>query len=163
MNTRWRGQKRKLLVHAQPERSPECLGSDDREAGDGDPMVDKLTWATCINPPTWTPDLLSNNEVTRRRRPIYPRLSPPGIPAVLGRRRLGLAMSAYSIAASPESRAARTSPRNHVPARSNCAAFFPARGRRTRRTTSSISPRWQRHLPQGHRALSRPPHSASPR
>ncbi|HWA09533.1 MAG TPA: PQQ-binding-like beta-propeller repeat protein [Opitutaceae bacterium] len=26
-------------------------------------MVDKLTWATGINPQTWTPDLLPNNEV----------------------------------------------------------------------------------------------------
>lgn len=65
VNTKWRGQDRKLLLHANRNGFLYVL---DRAAGKpllASRMVDKLTWASGINPVTWTPDLLPNNEVTK--------------------------------------------------------------------------------------------------
>ena len=64
VNTKWRGQDHKLLLHASRNGFLYVL---DREAGKplmATKMVDKMTWATGINPTTWKPDLLPNNEVT---------------------------------------------------------------------------------------------------
>ncbi len=64
VNTKWRGQDHKLLLHANRNGFLYVL---DRAAGKpvmATRMVDKLTWATGINPTTWKPDLLPNNEVT---------------------------------------------------------------------------------------------------
>jgi PQQ-dependent dehydrogenase (methanol/ethanol family) len=58
----WRGQDRKLLLHANRNGFLYVL---DRTTGKpllASKMVDKLTWATGINPDTWTADLLPNNE-----------------------------------------------------------------------------------------------------
>jgi len=64
VNTKWQGQERKLLLHAHRNGFLYVL---DRTTGQpvlATKMVDKLTWATGINPKTWLPDLLPNNEVT---------------------------------------------------------------------------------------------------
>jgi PQQ-dependent dehydrogenase (methanol/ethanol family) len=62
VNARWRGQDRKLLLHANRNG---FLYVIDRTTGKpllATRMVDKLTWASGINEATWTPDLLPNNE-----------------------------------------------------------------------------------------------------
>jgi PQQ-dependent dehydrogenase (methanol/ethanol family) len=62
VDAKWRGQDRKLLLHANRNGFFYVL---DRETGKplmATRMVDKLTWASGINTDTWTPDLLPNNE-----------------------------------------------------------------------------------------------------
>lgn len=64
VDTLWRGQNRKLLLHANRNGFLYVL---DRETGKplmATQMVHKMTWATGINPQTWRPDLLPGNEVT---------------------------------------------------------------------------------------------------
>ncbi len=64
VDAKWRGQDRKLLLHAHRNGFLYVL---DRTTGKplmATRMVDKLTWASGINPITWRPDLLPNNEVT---------------------------------------------------------------------------------------------------
>lgn len=63
VDDKWRGQPRKLLIHANRNGFFYVL---DRESGRpllATKMVDKLTWASGIDPKTWRPDLLPNNEV----------------------------------------------------------------------------------------------------
>ncbi|HWA08105.1 MAG TPA: PQQ-binding-like beta-propeller repeat protein [Opitutaceae bacterium] len=64
VDTKYRGQNRKLLLHANRNGFLYVL---DRTTGQpllATQMVDKLTWATGINQQTWKPDLLPGNEVT---------------------------------------------------------------------------------------------------
>ena len=64
VNARWRGQDRRLLLHANRNG---FLYVIDREAGRplmATRMVDKLTWASGISEDDWTPRLLPNNETT---------------------------------------------------------------------------------------------------
>jgi alcohol dehydrogenase (cytochrome c) len=61
-DVKWRGRDRKLLFHANRNGFFYIL---DRETGKpvlASRMVDKLTWASGINPRDWTPQLLPNNE-----------------------------------------------------------------------------------------------------
>jgi alcohol dehydrogenase (cytochrome c) len=63
VDTTWRGEQRKLLLHANRNGFLYVL---DRTTGRplmATRMVNKLTWATGINPKTWRPDLLPGNEV----------------------------------------------------------------------------------------------------
>jgi PQQ-dependent dehydrogenase (methanol/ethanol family) len=62
VNTKWKGQDRKLLLHANRNGFLYVL---DRATGKpllATKMVDKLTWASGINQQTWTPELLPANE-----------------------------------------------------------------------------------------------------
>ena len=62
MDTRWRGQDRKLLLHANRNGFFYVI---DRTTGKplmATKMVDKLTWASGINEDDWTPKTLPNNE-----------------------------------------------------------------------------------------------------
>ena len=62
VNTKWRGQDRKLLLHANRNGFLYVL---DRTTGKpllATKMVDKLTWASGIDQTTWQPNLLPNNE-----------------------------------------------------------------------------------------------------
>ncbi len=62
VNTKWRGQDRKLLLHANRNGFLYVL---DRTTGKpllATKMVDKLTWASGIDQTTWKPNLLPNNE-----------------------------------------------------------------------------------------------------
>jgi len=64
VDTPWRGQDRKLLLHANRNGYLYVL---DRTTGQpllASRMVNKLTWSSGINPKTWRPDLLPGNEVT---------------------------------------------------------------------------------------------------
>jgi PQQ-dependent dehydrogenase (methanol/ethanol family) len=64
VNAKWRGQDRRLLLHANRNG---FLYVIDRVAGRplmATRMVDKLTWASGINEDDWTPRLLPNNETT---------------------------------------------------------------------------------------------------
>jgi PQQ-dependent dehydrogenase (methanol/ethanol family) len=61
-NAKWHGQDRKLLLHANRNGFFYIL---DRTTGEpllATQMVNKMTWAKRINPDTWTPELLPNNE-----------------------------------------------------------------------------------------------------
>ncbi|HVZ64122.1 MAG TPA: PQQ-binding-like beta-propeller repeat protein [Opitutaceae bacterium] len=63
-DAKWQGQDRKLLLHANRNGFLYVL---DRVTGTpllASRMVDKLTWATGIDPKNWTPQLLPNNETT---------------------------------------------------------------------------------------------------
>ncbi len=60
----WRGRDRKLLLHANRNGFLYVL---DRTTGTpllATQMVKKMTWASGIDPATWTPQLLPNNETT---------------------------------------------------------------------------------------------------
>ena len=62
VNAKWKGQDRKLLLHANRNGFLYVL---DRTSGKpllATKMVDKLTWASGIDPATWTPMLLPANE-----------------------------------------------------------------------------------------------------
>jgi PQQ-dependent dehydrogenase (methanol/ethanol family) len=62
VNAKWKGQDRKLLLHANRNGFLYVL---DRTTGKpllASKMVDKLTWASGVDPTTWTPTLLPNNE-----------------------------------------------------------------------------------------------------
>jgi len=62
VDTQWRGQDRKLLLHANRNGFFYVI---DRTTGKplmATRMVDKLTWASGINEDDWTPRLLPNNE-----------------------------------------------------------------------------------------------------
>ncbi len=64
VNTKWKGQDRKLLLHANRNGFLYVL---DRVAGKpllATKMVDKLTWASGIDQTTWTPQLLPANETS---------------------------------------------------------------------------------------------------
>ena len=66
VNAKWRGQDRKLLLHANRNG---FLYVIDRTSGKpllATRMVDKLTWASGINEDDWTPRLLPNNETTEQ-------------------------------------------------------------------------------------------------
>jgi PQQ-dependent dehydrogenase (methanol/ethanol family) len=62
VDAKWKGQDRKLLLHANRNGFFYVL---DRTTGKpllATQMVDKMNWASGINPTTWTPDLLPANE-----------------------------------------------------------------------------------------------------
>jgi PQQ-dependent dehydrogenase (methanol/ethanol family) len=64
VNTKWRGQERKLLLHANRNGFLYVL---DRTTGKlllATRMVDKLTWASGIDQTTWRPSLLPANETS---------------------------------------------------------------------------------------------------
>jgi PQQ-dependent dehydrogenase (methanol/ethanol family) len=64
VDTTWRGQPKKLILHANRNGFFYVL---DRTTGVplmATQMVDRMTWATGINPKTWTPDLLPANETS---------------------------------------------------------------------------------------------------
>jgi PQQ-dependent dehydrogenase (methanol/ethanol family) len=64
VDTKWKGQDRKLLLHANRNGFLYVL---DRTTGKpllATKMVDKLTWASGINQQTWTPELLPANETS---------------------------------------------------------------------------------------------------
>ena len=64
VNDKWKGQDRKLLLHANRNGFLYVL---DRTTGKplmATKMVDMLTWASGINPTDWTPQLLPANETT---------------------------------------------------------------------------------------------------
>lgn len=64
VNAMWKGQERKLLLHANRNGFLYVL---DRITGKplmATRMVDKLTWASGIDPQTWLPELLPANETT---------------------------------------------------------------------------------------------------
>lgn len=66
VNTKWKGQDRKLLLHANRNGFLYVL---DRTTGKpllATKMVDKLTWASGINQQTWTPELLPANETSEQ-------------------------------------------------------------------------------------------------
>ena len=64
VDTKWKGQDRKLLLHANRNGFLYVL---DRTTGKpllATKMVDKLTWASGINQQTWKPELLPANETS---------------------------------------------------------------------------------------------------
>jgi len=64
VDAKWKGQNRKLLLHANRNGFLYVL---DRTTGKpllAAKMVDKLNWASGISPETWTPQLLPANETT---------------------------------------------------------------------------------------------------
>jgi PQQ-dependent dehydrogenase (methanol/ethanol family) len=64
VDTKWKGQDRKLLLHANRNGFLYVL---DRTTGKpllATKMVDRLTWASGINQQTWTPELLPANETS---------------------------------------------------------------------------------------------------
>jgi PQQ-dependent dehydrogenase (methanol/ethanol family) len=66
VDTKWRGEDRKLLLHANRNGFLYVL---DRATGRpllASPMVDKLTWASGIDPTTWAPQLLPNNDTDEK-------------------------------------------------------------------------------------------------
>jgi alcohol dehydrogenase (cytochrome c) len=66
VDTKWKGQDRKLLLHANRNGFLYVL---DRTTGKpllATKMVDKLTWASGINQQTWTPELLPANETSEQ-------------------------------------------------------------------------------------------------
>ena len=66
VNAKWRGQDRKLLLHANRNGFLYVL---DRTSGKplmATRMVDKLTWASGIDETTWTPKLLPANETNEQ-------------------------------------------------------------------------------------------------
>jgi PQQ-dependent dehydrogenase (methanol/ethanol family) len=87
---KWKGQDRKLLLHANRNGFLYVL---DRTTGKplmATPMVDSLNWASGIDPKTWRPELLPANETTLQ--------GTVGCPAVRG------ATNWYSTAYSPATR-----------------------------------------------------------
>jgi PQQ-dependent dehydrogenase (methanol/ethanol family) len=64
VDTKWRGQDRKLLLHANRNGYLYVLDRTNGQPLLAARMVNKLTWSTGINPTTWRPDLLPGNEVT---------------------------------------------------------------------------------------------------
>jgi PQQ-dependent dehydrogenase (methanol/ethanol family) len=66
VNAKWKGQDRKLLLHANRNGFLYVL---DRTTGKplmASRMVDKMTWASGIDPQTWLPHLLPANETTEQ-------------------------------------------------------------------------------------------------
>ena len=66
VDTKWKGQERKLLLHANRNGFLYVL---DRTTGKpllATQMVDTLNWASGIDPKTWTPKLLPANETTEQ-------------------------------------------------------------------------------------------------
>jgi PQQ-dependent dehydrogenase (methanol/ethanol family) len=64
VNAKWKGEDRQLLLHANRNGFLYVL---DRKTGRpvlATQMVDKMTWASGIDPQDWTPRLLPNNETT---------------------------------------------------------------------------------------------------
>jgi PQQ-dependent dehydrogenase (methanol/ethanol family) len=64
VNAPWRGSDRRLLLHANRNGFFYVLDRDLHRPILATRMVDKLTWASGIDPTTWTPELLPNNETT---------------------------------------------------------------------------------------------------
>jgi PQQ-dependent dehydrogenase (methanol/ethanol family) len=62
----WHGQQRKLLLHANRNGFLYVLDRTDGTPLMASRMVDKLTWASGIDPKTWTPVLLPANETTTK-------------------------------------------------------------------------------------------------
>jgi PQQ-dependent dehydrogenase (methanol/ethanol family) len=90
VDDKWKGQDRKLLLHANRNGFLYVL---DRATGKpllASKMVDTLNWASGINPQTWRPELLPANETTLQ--------GTVGCPAVRG------ATNWYSTAFSPATR-----------------------------------------------------------
>ena len=90
VDTKWKGQNRKLLLHANRNGFLYVL---DRTTGKpllASKMVDRLNWASGINPADWTPELLPANENTTQ--------GTKGCPAVRG------ATNWYSTSWNPASR-----------------------------------------------------------
>jgi PQQ-dependent dehydrogenase (methanol/ethanol family) len=74
VNTRWKGEDRKLLLHANRNGFLYVLDRTNGKPLLATRMVEKLTWASGINPQTWTPELLPANETT-----VQPTLTCPPV------------------------------------------------------------------------------------
>lgn len=90
VDTKWKGQDRKLLLHANRNGYLYVLDRTNGKPLLATKMVDKLTWSSGIDSTTWTPNLLPANETTDQ-----PTLT---CPAVRG------ATNWYSTAYSPSTR-----------------------------------------------------------
>ncbi len=66
VNTKWKGQDRKLLLHANRNGYLYVLDRTNGKPLMASKMVDKLTWSSGINQTDWTPALLPNNETTEQ-------------------------------------------------------------------------------------------------
>jgi alcohol dehydrogenase (cytochrome c) len=66
VNARWRGQDRKLLLHANRNGFFYVIDRTNGRPLLATRMVDKLTWAGGINEADWTPRLLPNNETNEQ-------------------------------------------------------------------------------------------------
>jgi PQQ-dependent dehydrogenase (methanol/ethanol family) len=66
VNTKWKGQDRKLLLHANRNGFLYVLDRTNGKPLLATKMVDKLTWASGINQQTWTPELLPANETSEQ-------------------------------------------------------------------------------------------------
>ena len=66
MDTRWRGEDRKLLLHANRNGFFYVIDRTNGRPLLATRMVDKLTWASGINETDWTPRLLPNNETNEQ-------------------------------------------------------------------------------------------------
>ena len=64
VDTKWKGQDRKLLLHANRNGYFYVLDRTNGKPLLATKMVDKLTWSSGIDPTTWTPNLLPANETT---------------------------------------------------------------------------------------------------
>ncbi len=65
VNTKWKGEDRKLLLHANRNGFLYVLDRTNGKPLMASRMVDKLTWASGIDPQTWLPQLLPANETTK--------------------------------------------------------------------------------------------------
>jgi len=90
IDSRWRGQDRKLLLHANRNGFLYVLDRTTGKPQMASKMVDRLNWASGINEKDWTPELLPANETTLQ--------GTVGCPAVRG------ATNWYSTAYSPATR-----------------------------------------------------------
>ena len=66
VNAQWRGQDRKLLLHANRNGFFYVIDRTNGRPLLATRMVDKLTWASGINEADWTPRLLPNNETNEQ-------------------------------------------------------------------------------------------------
>jgi PQQ-dependent dehydrogenase (methanol/ethanol family) len=66
VNTKWKGQDRKLLLHANRNGFLYILDRTNGKPLLASKMVDKLTWASGINQEAWNPELLPANETTEQ-------------------------------------------------------------------------------------------------
>jgi PQQ-dependent dehydrogenase (methanol/ethanol family) len=66
LNAQWRGQERKLLLHANRNGFFYVIDRTNGRPLLATQMVDKLTWASGINEDDWTPRLLPNNETNEQ-------------------------------------------------------------------------------------------------
>jgi len=66
VDAKWKGQDRKLLLHANRNGFLYVLDRTNGKPLLAARMVDKLTWASGIDPTTWAPNLLPANETTEQ-------------------------------------------------------------------------------------------------